>query len=287
MVGRSETGKLSGAVDFQDEVDALHALLATLPDDDWERPTRFKSWTVNDIVQHLHEGDLLAASSVAGADAFAQMRAETQASRDSGLTRVEITRQRLGHLTGRRLLERWRAQAIELCGRLSTMPVETRLKWAGPDMGVRMFTTARQMEVWAHGQAIYDLQGVARTPTDRLRNIAEIGVRTYGWTFANRSRPPPGPIPQVRLTAPSGAIWQWGEPSPSNSIEGDALEFCQVVTQVRNIADTGLRTSGEPARIWMSLAQCFAGPPEDPPQPGTRRTSQISRPNQQLQKEIR
>ena len=56
MVGRSETGKLSEAVDFQEEVDALHALLATLPDDDWERPTRFKSWTVNDIVQHLHEG---------------------------------------------------------------------------------------------------------------------------------------------------------------------------------------------------------------------------------------
>jgi len=70
MVGGSETGKLSEAADFQEEVDALHALLATLPDDDWERPTRFKSWTVNDIVQHLHEGDLMAAASVAGADPF-------------------------------------------------------------------------------------------------------------------------------------------------------------------------------------------------------------------------
>jgi uncharacterized protein (TIGR03084 family) len=267
---------LPQAADFRAEVDTLHALLATLPDEAWERATLFKNWTVNDIVQHLHEGDLLAASSVAGEDAFALMRAETQVLRDSGLTRVEITRRRLGHLTGRRLLERWHAQATELCEKLSTMPAETRLKWAGPDMGVRMFTTARQMEVWAHGQAIYDLQDVARPPTDRLRNIAEIGVRTYGWTFANRGRPAPGPAPQVRLTAPSGTIgsgtiWEWGEPSPSNIVEGDALEFCQVVAQVRNIADTSLRTNGEPARIWMSLAQCFAGPPEDPPQPGTRR----------------
>jgi uncharacterized protein (TIGR03084 family) len=270
MVSGPEVNLLPQAADFREEVDALHALLVTLPDGDWERSTRFKNWTVNDIVQHLHEGDLLAASSVAGADAFAQMRAETQVLRDSGLTRVEVTRRRMGDLTGRRLLERWRGQAVELCEKLSVLPVETRLKWAGPDMGVRMFTTARQMETWAHGQAIYDLMGIARAPTDRLRNIAEIGVRTYGWTFANRGQSPPGPAPQVCLAAPAGAVWEWGEPSPGNRIEGSALEFCQVVTQVRNIADTGLRLNGEPARIWMSLAQCFAGPPEDPPAPGMR-----------------
>ena len=150
------------------------------------------------------------------------------------------------------------------------MPADTRLKWAGPDMGVRMFTTARQMETWAHGQAIYDLLGRTRTATDRLRNIAEIGVRTYGWTFANRQCAVPGPVPYVRLTAPSGAIWQWNDPTPDNAVEGDALAFCQVVAQTRNIANTNLRVTGEPARIWMSLAQCFAGAPSDPPPAGTR-----------------
>ena len=138
-------------------------------------------------------------------------------------------------------------------------------------MGVRMFTTARQMETWAHGQAIYDLMGATRAPTDRLRNIAEIGVRTYGWTFANRQQTPPGPIPYVRLSAPSGAIWEWNDPTPDNSVHGSALEFSQVVTQTRNIADTNLKVTGEPARIWMNLAQCFAGPPETPPPPGLRR----------------
>ena len=133
-----------------------------------------------------------------------------------------------------------------------------------------MFTTARQMETWAHGQAVYDLMGVTRAPTDRLRDIAEIGVRTYGWTFANRQRAVPGPAPHVRLTAPSGAVWTWNDPVPDNGVEGDALDFCQVVTQTRNVADTGLVVRGEVAREWMRLAQCFAGGPEDPPPPGMR-----------------
>jgi uncharacterized protein (TIGR03084 family) len=261
---------LPQAVDFRAEADELHQLLVPLSDADWRRATLFKQWTVNDIVQHLHDGDLMAAASIAGPDGFARFRAERQALVDSGMTRVQAARERLGDLTGARLLRRWYTQMVELCDQLSAMAPETRLKWAGPDMGVRMFTTARQMETWAHGQAIYDLLGVARTATERLRNIAEIGVRTYGWTFANRQSAVPGPAPYVRLTAPSGTVWSWNDPTPDNAIEGEALAFCQVVTQTRNIVDTGLTVTGEPARIWMSLAQCFAGPPEDPPPPGTR-----------------
>jgi uncharacterized protein (TIGR03084 family) len=201
---------------------------------------------------------------------FARTRAEAQVLRDQGMTRLEATRHRLGWLAGRGLLQRWHERMVELSTALAAMPTETRLKWVGPDMGVRMFTTARQMETWSHGQAIYDLMGKERQPTDRLRNIAEIGVRTYGWTFANRGLPTPGPAPYVRLTGPSGAVWHWNEPTADNAVEGSALDFCQVVTQVRNVADTGLAVTGAPAQRWMALAQCFAGPPENPPPPGTR-----------------
>ena len=77
-------------------------------------------------------------------------------------------------------------------------------------------------------------------------------------------------MPQVRLTAPSGEQWAFGEASSADCIEGSATEFCQVVTQVRNIADTSLRVVGPTATRWMSIAQAFAGPPETPPAPGTR-----------------
>ena len=57
---------LAQAVDFQAEADELQTLLTTLGASDWARATLFKDWTVNDIVQHLHDGDLMAAASVEG-----------------------------------------------------------------------------------------------------------------------------------------------------------------------------------------------------------------------------
>jgi hypothetical protein len=65
-------------------------------------------------------------------------------------------------------------------------------------------------------------------------------------------------------------VWQWHAPQDDNRITGSAVEFCQVVTQVRNIADTRLQVMGAPATAWMAIAQCFAGPPEKPPEPGAR-----------------
>jgi hypothetical protein len=65
-------------------------------------------------------------------------------------------------------------------------------------------------------------------------------------------------------------IWEWTESGEANLIEGSAVEFCQVVAQTRSIADTKLQVFGETAVAWMSIAQCFAGSPENPPPPGTR-----------------
>ncbi len=261
---------LQQITDLREEANALHALLDTLTDADWARPTQFKGWTVNDVIQHLHDSDLLAAASARDPDEYRKMRAAIISRRAAGLTRVEETRQRLGRLTGRALLAAWYSTLMKLCDQLEARDQKERLAWAGPDMSLRMFTTARQMEVWAHGQEIYDLMGRERSNTDRLRNIAEIGVRTFGWTFANRSQPVPEFPPYVRLTAPSGTVWEWNDPASADSVKGHAVEFCQVVTQVRNIADTRLDITGSTASRWMGVAQCFAGPPEDPPQPGTR-----------------
>jgi uncharacterized protein (TIGR03084 family) len=137
-------------------------------------------------------------------------------------------------------------------------------------MGVRMFTTARHMEAWAHAQDVYDLMRAPRTHTDRIRNIAVIGVKTFAWTFRNRGLEVPGDPPYIRLVAPSGEIWQWNEPSDESRVAGEALDFCRVVTQGRNIKDTALDVLGDTATRWMAIAQCFAGAPVDPPKPGER-----------------
>jgi uncharacterized protein (TIGR03084 family) len=79
----------------------------------------------------------------------------------------------------------------------------------------------------------------------------------------------PPTVPYVRLDGPGGETWEWNEPS-TDRVSGDAFAFCQVVTQTRNVADTTLVVQGDVAKHWMSIAQCFAGPPETPPAKGAR-----------------
>jgi uncharacterized protein (TIGR03084 family) len=123
------------------------------------------------------------------------------------------------------------------------------------------------METWAHGQDVADALGVRRTPTPRLRHIVHLGVRTRTFSYAVRGlEPPPVPV-YVAVAGPEDEQWVWGEPG-ENSIGGAALDFCLVVTQRRNLADTDLVVVGEAASEWMAIAQAFAGPP-GPGRPAT------------------
>ena len=124
--------------------------------------------------------------------------------------------------------------------------------------------TARQMETWAHGQEVFDVLNVTRPEADRIRNICHLGVSTFSWTFINRRLPVPDQLFFVRLTSPSGNIWEWNDTDSNNCVSGDATAFAQVVIQVRNIAETNLVVTGDGASKWMALAQCFAGPPITP-----------------------
>jgi uncharacterized protein (TIGR03084 family) len=258
------------AIDFRDESDAIFALLEPLDDGDWTRKTQFKQWTINDIVAHLHIGNYMADLSLNDETAFAAFMKKLIAPAKPGASRLASTHAWLDGVRNRDLLNRWREFYREMTDRFASADPKKRVKWVGPDMSVLSSITARLMETWAHGQAIYDLLGVERRDGDRIKNVAVIGINTFGWTFANRKSPVPADRPYVRLTAPSGVVWEWNSPSESNRIEGNAVEFCQVVTQTRNIADTKLKVTGATATSWMSIAQCFAGPPENPPAYHTR-----------------
>lgn len=248
------------ASDLLEEGTDLKQVLDQLESSDWSRPTPFKQWTVNRVVQHLHGADKMAVLSLKDAEAFDEAR------RDAAVVNEMMN----PTLEGAALLETWWAFFSEMCELLGESDPKRRVPWFGPDMGVMMFTTARQMETWSHGQDIFDMFGRTRNNTARLKNIAVIGVKTYGWTFVNRGIEVPGPAPYVALTGPGDALWEFNEPNDDNFVKGDAAQFCHVVTQGRNIADVDLTVVGEPATQWMQIAQCFAGPAEDPPAPGSR-----------------
>jgi len=261
---------LQESLDFRAEVDELHGFLATLGEPDWSRPTTFQRWTPWDVVAHLHYYDRVSLASLSDVAEFTAARDALIRQLARGVTNAEIAREQLGELAPGALLARWHEAARELAAQLGACDAKRRLPWFGPDMGVRMFTTARLMETWAHGQEVYDLMRIERVHSDRICHIATIGVKTFAWTFANRGLDVPGPPPYVRLVAPSGAIWEWNEPSTTSRILGSAVSFCRTVTQVRNVADTSLEVEGDVARRWMAIAQCFAGGPVDPPKPGAR-----------------
>ncbi len=261
---------LQESKDLLIEARELDALLDRMKDEQWETPTQFMEWTPWDVVAHLHYFDLVSLKALEGEEAFASERDAVMKAVMSGGTNKQLARERFGDITPDELRTRWLTSCEEMANQLGASDPKRRLPWFGPDMGVRMFTTARFMETWAHGQEIYDLMGIEREYSDRIKHICAIGVRTFGWTFVNRQMEVPGPPPYVKLTAPSGEIWEWNDPSEGEVITGLASDFAHVVTQGRNIADTDLEVKGEVATQWMAIAQCFAGGPVDPPAPGTR-----------------
>ncbi len=273
------------AHDFLDICNDVHQLLGTVPAQGWGAPTQFKQWTIDDIVGHLHLWNVGADLSLRDPPAFsAQVQAYRQALAN-GESRQAFTRRWLGGVQGPALHGVWQQFYPQLAAHFTAADPKLRVAWVGPSMSARSSISARLMETWAHAQAIYDLLGVEREATDAIRHIAQLGVNTRGWTFSNRALPVPAPVPQVRLQAPSGALWLWDGTTPLDSatpeapagagaaaeaVSGTALAFCQVVTQVRHVDDTSLVVQGAGARAWMQLAQCFAGAPNDPPAPGTR-----------------
>ena len=259
-------------IDFRDESEALFGLMRPLPAEAFGTPTQFKQWTFDDVIGHLHLWNHAADLSLTDEGAFQAFIGKVIGYVARGALR-EFEREWLGGLRGAELLEQWHGFVGEMSERFGAADPLARVKWAGPDMSVRSSITARLMETWAHGQEIYDLLGVERVDTDRIHNIAILGMNTFGWTFVNRKLEVPEPVPHVRLEAPSGAIWEWNADVESDLVEGSAAGFCQVVTQVRSLADTDLRVTGDVANRWMSIAQCFAGPVSDPPAPGTRFTA--------------
>ena len=258
------------AQDFFDESNALSDLLAPLSDGDYETPTLFKGWTINQILRHLHVWNIAAGKSLDGEDAFTAFLAQLMGG-ERGLSFNVMESDYLGGLSGAVLLAAWRREYERVVERFAKIDPKVRLKWVGPDMSAISSITARLMETWSHAQAIYDVLGVERIDADRIGNIVRLGVNTFGWTFKNRKEEPPGQMPRLRLIAPSGEIWDYGE--GEDLIEGSATEFCQVVTQCRNIGDTQLQAIGPAAERWMAVAQCFAGPPQEPPPVGARHRS--------------
>jgi uncharacterized protein (TIGR03084 family) len=245
--------------DLADEYENLDRTVADLDDAVWDKPTPAVPWTVRDQISHLAFFDAQAALAITDPDEFQASLHAAALDIDAYMNRPLEDGRALDPVE---VLQNWRARRRALLEVGSDLDPSTRLAWYGPPMSPASFLTARLMETWAHGQDVVDALGVIRRPTDRLKHVAHLGVRTRGWSFTTNGKSPPSEDVLVELTGPSGNLWTWGD-SSDDRVAGSALDFCLVVTQRRHPADTNLAIEGPVATEWMSIAQAFAGPPGD------------------------
>ena len=244
--------------DLREEQEDLDRLLAGLADPAWDTVTSAEPWTIRDTVSHLAFFDEKETQAISDPNAFAD---EINERLTSGVDRyMSLGLDRGRSLTPTEVLDWWRtARAAELKAFEGVDPA-AHLPWYGPPMKAPSAVIARLMETWAHGHDVAEAVGINRAPTERLFHIAELGVKTFSWSYINRGLEVPAERVRVALRGPSGSTRVWND-QMSNSITGPVDEFCLVVAQRQNYLDTTLVIEGEVARSWMEVAQIFAGPP--------------------------
>lgn len=243
--------------DLKAEGDQLWNAVAGLDEAAWRTPTPAAGWDVATQVAHLlwtDEVATLAATDKAGWDAVV-LRAMEDPTGFVDTAALEVAR-----LSPPALLARWGKARTALTDALRGFPAGEKMPWFGPPMSPASMVTARFMETWAHSLDVYEALDCVPEPTDRIRNVAHLGVRTRGFAFTVHQLEPPAEEFRIELKAPSGEIWTWGPEEAAQSVRGSAYDFCLLVTQRVHRDDTDLVAVGDDAETWLTIAQAFAGP---------------------------
>jgi len=254
--------------DLTAEGDQLRAAVAGLDPDGWATPVPAEGWTIATTVAHLLWTDEVAvlasnARTPEGKDAWDAVVLQAI---DDPAGFVDTAARALARLETADLLVRWDAGRVALADALRAVPDGQKMPWFGPPMSPTSMATARFMETWAHALDVYDALISTGSiderpePTDRIKQVAHLGVRTRNYSFAQNQLAPPAEEFRIELKAPSGELWVWGPEDAAQSVTGSAYDFCQLVTQRIHRADTDLVPVGADAETWLTIAQAFAGP---------------------------
>jgi uncharacterized protein (TIGR03084 family) len=244
--------------DLKAEGDLLWNAVAGLDEDGWHTATPAPGWDVATQVGHLLWTDEVAASAATDKEAWDAIVLQALGDPEGF---VDASAREVARLSPPALLARWGKARTALADALRSVPAGQKLPWFGPPMSPVSMATARFMETWAHGHDVYAALGAEPPVTDRVRHVAHLGVRTRDFAFGVHGIEPPADPFRVELKSPSGEVWTWGPEEATQSVTGSAYDFCLLVTQRVNRTDTSLVAVGRDADTWLSIAQCFAGPP--------------------------
>ena len=252
------------AEDLEQEQINLHAILTSLDEAQWSRPTPAERWTIHDQITHLAHFDFLARLSVAEPERFAQVKSSID---DLSQYVDSIGPANLSR-SGADAASWWTREASDFITAVIEADPQVRVPWFGPDMSLASKVTARIMEVWAHGQDIRDSLSIKPHPSPALPHVARLGCLAFANSYSVRGLPAPQAQVRVELETPNGGLWDMGPQEATERITGPIDDFCLIVTQRRHVDDTAIQTQGETAAEWMRIAQVFAGDPGSGRHPG-------------------
>ncbi|WP_433013152.1 TIGR03084 family metal-binding protein [Kribbella sp. CA-294648] len=244
--------------DLSAESVELDLLVGGLAADGWSTPTPAEGWTIAHQIAHLAWTDEAARLAAVEPDEF---QAELRKAAENPTGFVDDGAAEGAALTPGELLTYWRQTRGELQEALRAVPAGQKIAWFGPPMSPASMATARLMETWAHGQDVADALGITRQPSNRLKHVAHLAVRTRDFAYLLNDRQPPAAPFHVELTGPDGDRWTWGPEDAEQRVSGKALDFCLLATQRRHRDDLDVRAVGAEADEWLGIIQAFAGLP--------------------------
>lgn len=251
--------------DLTAEAAEFEALISGLDEAGWQRPTPAPGWTVAHQAAHLAFIFRLAGTAAGDPEVFAAMTAAAGADFEGAVNGA--LREYLGD-PPEVLLSRWRAERDSSIKALAAVPADQLVPWLVRPLPPAVLCCAGMMELFAHGQDIADALGVTRTPTDRLWHLAWFATLTWDFGYQSRGLTPPDVAFRYELTAPSGAVWEFGPADAEQKITGPAVDFCLLVTRRRHRDDLALRAVGADADHWLDIAQAYRGPAGEGRRPG-------------------
>jgi uncharacterized protein (TIGR03084 family) len=240
---------------LREQQDELSALLDSIDEDDWARPSACEGWSVADVVLHLVQTNEMAIASASGT-LPAVTSIPDPGSIDVGAD-AAVARER--GVAPSVLLARWHELADRLCETLLACEPSARVQWVAGTLAARTLATTRLAETWIHtGDVFHAFPEVpVPPPAERLRHIARLAHRTLPYAFGQAGLTMAGEV-ALRLTGPGGETWSFGPDDAPTTITGDGVELCRVASRRVSPSATALTGTGPDAETVLDVIRTWA-----------------------------
>ena len=129
---------LEQSIDFKEESNSLYNILKNRNDDVFELKTQFKSWSINDVLYHLHVWNNAAFLSLVDENKFSKFMKDFFIAIKNGHTARSYEKELCDKKSGQDLLIEWKKRYEKVSNEFLNADPKHRVKWAGPDMSVKI-----------------------------------------------------------------------------------------------------------------------------------------------------